>query len=63
MRSLLFDENLPHVPSLQAGLPITHASDLGSRPADSRLWAYTSSKNGELSAVSADGKLVNDWSI
>ena len=30
MRGFLFDENLPRVPSLQTGLPVTHALD---RPA------------------------------
>jgi predicted nuclease of predicted toxin-antitoxin system len=40
MKGFLFDENLPHVPSVQTGLPITHVLDLGSRLTDSQLWAH-----------------------
>jgi predicted nuclease of predicted toxin-antitoxin system len=52
MRGFLFDENLPRVPSLQAGLPVTHALDLGSRPTDSRLWAHA--QQNDLAIVTKD---------
>ena len=52
MRGFLFDENLPRVPSLQTGLPVTHALDLGSRPTDSRLWAHA--QQNDLAIVTKD---------
>ena len=40
MTGFLFDENLPEVPSLRTGWPVTHALELGARPTDSQLWAH-----------------------
>jgi len=52
MRGFLFDENLPRVPSLQTALPVTHATDLGSRPTDSRIWSYP--QQNDLAIVTKD---------
>jgi predicted nuclease of predicted toxin-antitoxin system len=52
MNGLLFDENLPRVPSLQTNLPITHASNLGSRLTDSELWAHA--EQNDLVIVTKD---------
>ena len=52
MRGFLFDENLPRLLSLQTGLPVTHALDLGSRPTDSRLWAHA--QQNDLAIVTKD---------
>jgi predicted nuclease of predicted toxin-antitoxin system len=52
MRGFLFDENLPRVPSLQTGLPVTHALELGSRPSDSQLWAHA--QQNDLVIVTKD---------
>ena len=52
MKGFLFDENLPHVPSLPTGLPVTHALDLGSRPTDSQLW--TQAQQNDLAIVTKD---------
>jgi predicted nuclease of predicted toxin-antitoxin system len=52
MRGFLFDENLPRVPSLQTGLPVTHALDVGSRPTDSQLWAHA--QQNDLAIVTKD---------
>jgi predicted nuclease of predicted toxin-antitoxin system len=52
MRGWLFDENLPLVPSLRTRLPLTHASDLGSRPTDSQLWAHA--QQNDLAIVTKD---------
>jgi len=52
MRGFLFDENLPRVPSLQTGLSVTHALDLGSRPSDSQLWAHA--QQNDLVIVTKD---------
>jgi len=52
MKGFLFDENLPHVPSLQTRLPVTHALDLGSRPTDSQLWVH--SQQNDLVIVTKD---------
>jgi predicted nuclease of predicted toxin-antitoxin system len=52
MKGFLFDENLPHVPSLPTGLPVTHALDLGSRPTDSQLWTHA--QQNDLAIVTKD---------
>jgi predicted nuclease of predicted toxin-antitoxin system len=52
MRGWLFDENLPLVPSLRTRLPLTHASDLGSRPTDSQVWAHA--QQNDLAIVTKD---------
>ena len=52
MRGFLFDENLPRVPTLQTGLPVTHALDLGSRPTASQLWAHA--QRNDLAIVTKD---------
>jgi predicted nuclease of predicted toxin-antitoxin system len=52
MKGFLFDENLPRVPSLPTGLPITHALELGSRRTDSQLWAHA--KQHDLVIVTKD---------
>ncbi len=52
MKGFLFDENLPRVPSLQTGLPVTHALDLGSRPTDSQLWTHA--QQNDLAIVTKD---------
>jgi len=52
MRGFLFDENLPRVPSLQTGLPVTRALDLGSRPTDTRLWDHA--QQNDLAIVTKD---------
>ena len=52
MRGFLFDENLPRVPSLQTGLPVTHALDLGPRPTDSQLWGHA--QQHDLAIVTKD---------
>jgi predicted nuclease of predicted toxin-antitoxin system len=52
MKGFLFDENLPRVLSLQTGLPIRHALDLGSRLTDSQLWAHA--KQHDLAIVTKD---------
>jgi predicted nuclease of predicted toxin-antitoxin system len=52
MRGFLFDENLPRVPSLQTGLAIAHALEVGSRPTDSDLWTYA--QQHDLAIVTKD---------
>ena len=52
MKGFLFDENLPRASSLQTGLPVTHASDLGSRPTNSRLWIHA--QQNDLAIVTKD---------
>jgi predicted nuclease of predicted toxin-antitoxin system len=52
MKGFLFDENLPHVPSLQTGLPVIHALDLGARPTDSQLWNHA--EQNDLAIVTKD---------
>ena len=52
MRGFLFDENLPRVPSLQTGLPVTHALELGARPSDSQIWAHA--QQNDLVIVTKD---------
>ena len=52
MRGFLFDENLPRVPSLHTGLPVTHALELGARPSDSQLWAHA--QQNDLAIVTKD---------
>ena len=52
MRGFLFDENLPHVPSLQTHLPVTHALDLGARPSDSQIWTHA--EQNDLAVVTKD---------
>ena len=52
MRGFLFDENLPRVSSLQTGLPVTHALELGTRPSDSQLWAHA--QQNDLVIVTKD---------
>jgi predicted nuclease of predicted toxin-antitoxin system len=52
MRGFLFDENLPRVPSLQTGLPVTHALELGSRPTDTQLWSHA--EQNDLAIVTKD---------
>jgi len=54
MRGFLFDENLPRVPSLQTGLPVTHASELGARPSDSQLWTHAQQKDLVIVTKDAD---------
>ncbi|HEV2381841.1 MAG TPA: DUF5615 family PIN-like protein [Terriglobia bacterium] len=52
MNGLLFDQNLPRVPSLETTLPIIQASELGPRPTDSELWAYA--RRHDLAIVTKD---------
>jgi len=52
MKGFLFDENLPHVPSLQTRLPVTHVLNLGSRLTDSQLWTHA--QQNDLAIVTKD---------
>ena len=54
MTGFLFDENLPRVASLQTSIPVIHASELGTRPTDSQLWAHAQANDLVIVTKDAD---------
>jgi predicted nuclease of predicted toxin-antitoxin system len=54
VKGYLFDENLPQVPSLPTGLPVTHALAFGPRPTDSELWHHAQQKDLAIVTKDAD---------